>query len=52
MARLQPAPKGVNTHNMKYLALIILAAASIGLGACAKDHHTSAPPPASTGMSK
>jgi hypothetical protein len=36
---------------MKYLALIVLAAVTIGLGACAKDP-APAPMPASTGVSK
>lgn len=36
---------------MKYLAIIAIAAAAIGLGACAK-HEQPTQPPASTGMSK
>jgi hypothetical protein len=48
----QPAKKGGEKHNMKYLALIALAAMALGLGACASKDPAPAPAPASTGMSK
>jgi hypothetical protein len=36
------AQKGVNTNNMKYLAILALVAIGLSLGACAnKDHSAS-----------
>ncbi len=35
------AQKGGNTNNMKYLALLALAAMALSLGACARDEDTS-----------
>ena len=41
--RAQLAPERGETYNMKYLAILALTVAALGLGACAKhdDHQTS-----------
>jgi len=49
-----PAQKGGETNTpMKYLAIIALAAAAFGLGACkSKEPAPTTPPPSSHGYSK
>jgi len=49
--RQQPAKKGGEIKQMKYIVLIAIAAMAIGLGGCAKEP-APAPAPASHGMSK